>query len=593
MKNDISVKIVDLDSLFKQEQTIEPQTTGGAMSTEPIPINEPTEEPVEEAVNINIDKIMLEWSYRLPNGYPTIRNGFFNESEVKVLNTVLTEMYPNMKFDTSILLEARPHEHLDLKYIPIDAERVINRWEKVRIDPELLVKSPLYSTTSVNISPNDKFILMGDTSLTDINYETATELTNNKKATVWKSDAYGDTYFIIKVGKTQLVTQLKGAAATDTDVKEGLVVVFYNSDLTEPFNTSNIQSQIAELQQSVSSSDSLDSTAARRVSKYLETIKSNVSGEVIKTLNETLSQALAMRIAYGEGFTIDRDLIFKRIRDVAATATGLPADKWCPGDVYLVANGTELSIGNAIKDVQRSNNIADLNVLFVNDWGDITSKAGACIIACSLKMAKAQAGKAKSYLKQMGKADMEYNVQPDEAKLPVQNIVEGIIRLRNQLAKVLKRNDTCKFTYSSNTDAKSLSKLPEKLLREKYAALKIITALLGKDNSDADDNLLGAIAYGMSLSNVNPSFFKIVGKTDGSPAGVEHFKAGDTIKFFSTAPETLSQVDVVDNDTANAVQFKCKMQMGEEILDVLFQSRSNGLTQATLELQKVKPISKV
>jgi hypothetical protein len=188
---------------------------------------------------------------------------------------------------------------------------------------------------------------------------------------------------------------------------------------------------------------------------------------------------------------------------------------------------------------------------------------------------------------------MEYNVTPDEAKMKLSGIIDGIIRLRGMLSKVLKNNDTCKFNYKSTTDAKDLAKLPEKLLREKYAALKIITALLGKDNGRVDDNLLGAIAYGMSLSNVNPSFFKIVGNPSGAPARVEHFKAGDTIKFFTTDPTAVSVVDVVDNDTANAVQFKCKMQMGEEILDVLFQSRSNGLTQATLELQKVKPISNV
>ena len=587
MKNDTS-KEIDLDSFFN-EDTIEPQVVGGAMGMEPIALDE----PVEETIDIDIHKIVTEWSYRLPAGYPKVKNGIFEEADVQILNNVLNELYPGIKFDTSVLLESRPHEHTDLKYIPIDARELMSKWNTVQIDPEALVKFPLYNTTPANISKKDRFILMGTQSLNDVDYATVSDLLANKQATVWKSDAFNNLYFIIKVGKTRMVTQLKGASATDTDVKEGLVVVMYDSDITSPFTPQTIQSHIANLQQTAQSSDSLDGTAKKRVIKYLEKIKFEFSKEIVSTLNETLSQALAMRIAYGEGFRIDRDYVFKRIRDIAASVTGLPADKWCPGDVYLIADDASMSIENATNDVARSRNIADLNVLFINDWGDLTSKAGACIVACSLKMAKAQAGKAKSYLKQIGRADMEYNVTSDEAKLKLQGIIDGIIRLRGDMTKVLKRNDTCKFNYSATMDAKTLSKLPEKLLREKYAALKIITSLLGKDNSDADDNLLGAIAYGMSLSNVNPSFFKIVGNPSGNPARVEHFKAGDTIKFFSKDPGQLSVIDVIDNDTANAVQFKCKMQMGEELLDVLFQSRSNGLTQATLELQKVKPISNV
>lgn len=580
---------INLDDFIKSEEKIEPIVSAGAMDMQPI---EP-EESVEETVDIDINKIVTEWSYRLSSGYPKVKDGIFEESDVQILNQVLNELYPGINFDTSILLEARPHVHTDLKYIPLDTGNNITRWKTVNVDPEVLIKAPLYNTTPVNISKNDKFILMGGKTLSIIDYATAADLLTKKQATVWKSDAFNNLYFIIKVGQTQLITQLKGAAATDTDVKEGLVVVMYDSDITEPFTQQAYQSHIESLRTVSQSSKSLDATAKKRVIKYLNTVQSTYSREIINTLNETLSQALAMRIAYGEGFRIDRDYVFKRIRDMAAASTGLPADKWCPGDVYLVADDATMNIENAVNDVARSKNIADLNVLFVNDWGELTNKAGACIIACSLKMAKAQAGKAKSYLKQIGKDDMEYNVTSDEADMNLKDIIDGIIRLRTLLAKVLKRNDTCKFSYSATTDAATLSKLPEKLLREKFAALKIITALLGKDSSDVDDNLLGAIAYGMSLSGVNPSFFKIVGNTSGAPARVEHFKAGDTIKFYSKDPGQLSNVIVVDKDTANAVQFKCVMQMGEELLDVLFQSRSNGLTQATLELQKVKPISNV
>lgn len=41
---------------------------------------------------MNIDEILLEWSYRLPKGYPTVVNGrFVNNKEIAVLNQILKE----------------------------------------------------------------------------------------------------------------------------------------------------------------------------------------------------------------------------------------------------------------------------------------------------------------------------------------------------------------------------------------------------------------------------------------------------------------------------------------------------------------------
>lgn len=50
--------------------------------------------------SVDWDEVMLEWSYRLPKGYPTIVDGVFTErEEVKILNEILEE-----KFGTSIEL---------------------------------------------------------------------------------------------------------------------------------------------------------------------------------------------------------------------------------------------------------------------------------------------------------------------------------------------------------------------------------------------------------------------------------------------------------------------------------------------------------
>ena len=61
------------------------------------PILQPNIEPQQKKVNkiepvIDWDDIIAEWSYRLPNGFPTMKNGKFTvKSELKVLQEVLTE----------------------------------------------------------------------------------------------------------------------------------------------------------------------------------------------------------------------------------------------------------------------------------------------------------------------------------------------------------------------------------------------------------------------------------------------------------------------------------------------------------------------
>lgn len=589
MKNDTS-KIIDLDELLKSslKSTNSSNTSGILSESTAFSDNKISEK-------INIDAILTEWAWRCDSGYPIVENGTFLKHEVEILENVLASLYPNVHFDTSVLLEARPHEHLDWKYIPMDNEAGLRAWNSIGIDNfSEFRQNPLFNTTPNSISVEDTTYFISSEKITIIDSETASNLINDGSVTVWQTEAIPNTYFLIKKVKTKLVSQLKGVSATDTDVKEGLTAVFFESKITEPFDKNNFLDQLNILQSEVDSASGLDSTALRRINKYISTVKDSVpTAAVLSTLNETLSKGLAMRKAYGKEFTLNRSELFKKIRDTASKITGMPADKWCPGDVYLIRNNSDPIIDVAISNALESKNIADLNVLFLNTWGERKNDAGACIVGCSLKMAKAQAGKAKAYLKQFSKSDFDYNVTKEDQALAKTGIIEGIIRLRKKLSSILRNNDICEFKYSSTTDATALEKLPEKMLREKYAALKIIAFLLGNEFEDVDDNLLGAIAYGMSLSNTNPSFFKIVGNPTGRTASIQAFKAGDTLKFYSTDPTKLSTVEVIDSDTANAVQFKCQMQMADEILDVIFQSRSNGYTQATLELLKVKPVREV
>jgi hypothetical protein len=63
----------------------------------PTPVLQPSVKPQQKKASkvesvINWDDIIAEWSYRLPNGFPTMKNGKFTvKSELKVLQEVLTE----------------------------------------------------------------------------------------------------------------------------------------------------------------------------------------------------------------------------------------------------------------------------------------------------------------------------------------------------------------------------------------------------------------------------------------------------------------------------------------------------------------------
>ncbi len=63
---------------------------GKSKGTQPITTSVQTHEPLLHADQL--DDILLEWSYRLPNGYPTIKNGrFSNDKELAILREILQE----------------------------------------------------------------------------------------------------------------------------------------------------------------------------------------------------------------------------------------------------------------------------------------------------------------------------------------------------------------------------------------------------------------------------------------------------------------------------------------------------------------------
>jgi len=77
--------------------------------------------------NINWDDIIAEWSYRLPKGFPTIKNGKFTiKSELKVLQEVLTENGINEMPDFTKKAPAPVREADEVKISAADLAKLLS-----------------------------------------------------------------------------------------------------------------------------------------------------------------------------------------------------------------------------------------------------------------------------------------------------------------------------------------------------------------------------------------------------------------------------------------------------------------------------------
>jgi hypothetical protein len=125
-------------------------------------------------------------------------------------------------------------------------------------------------------------------------------------------------------------------------------------------------------------------------------------------------------------------------------------------------------------------------------------------------------------------------------------------------------------------------------LRKKYASLKICAKLVG-DPSQLDDNILKSAAFAMSLTGVNPTFFKLVGSSKGD-AKIDKFTSGDMIYLLDHGLGNRgSIIEIIDRNSAAEVKFKFRVKKGEEDLNVTLKTRPNGDgRQCTLEIERLK-----
>jgi len=431
---------------------------------------------------------------------------------------------------------------------------------------------------------NSEIIYLSGQSITKIDATKAMELLKSNKTVLFKSDGSDETYFV-STGDVKTVVQIN--EKTTTGVKEGMVIYFYESNINEIPSLHNLANVINKLR-SVTSKG-VDSKTAKEISEWLANFK--LSKKNLDTLVDFWSSAQAIKNNIGAGKMLTRTGIFDDIRSLGNKITKLPADKWNPGDIYAIDDNKLSDIQSYYKSINLNvpDAIGQLNLLFSDSFGFESNEnpIEGSVVSISLKQEKAQAGKAKEFLKSLTDEQSEYNLTKEEIALydtDKNELIKRIEDMRKTISNLVKKSETTiKLQQDSNFPSK------DETILKKYASIKLAYFLL-KDPSKMDENIIKACGFGMSLTQVNPTFFKCVGSSKGS-AKIDKFSAGQTITLLYDGLKSKdSEIEIIDLNSNGAIKFLFKIKKGEDHKFVQLTCKPNGNTQATLEIEKITQI---
>ncbi len=401
-------------------------------------------------------------------------------------------------------------------------------------------------------------------------------------------DPNGSPFVSITKGNQTYKVYIKGftEGGTNTDIKEGLTIMFYYSDVKDPVTEGNFKEVVDKLK-ALTQAEGLGERDRASIQSYLESAK--YSKNVADSLNQSLSQALAIREAY-PGLKVTRTGIFDAYKVLAKKVLGLDKDKWCPADLFVLVDQKmaesllqELTTLASSENVDQLEFTAKINGVFNNKFGDTIKP----ITGVSLKFEQAQLGKAKSYLdRQYSDVEDTFNVTAEEQKYPEKTILQKISEFRRNIQKILKsRTEKVQIEYVLEDE-----KVEKDKIRGKFAGLKAINywfnQVYSKYGANKIDNALVDITkFAMSLTTLNPTFFKVRANKDGSAGEVIEFSQGVTMSLIKNKP-----IKIIDSPNYKGVKIMLPIKRTEngaqESTMIQISAKSNGNTQGTIELEK-------
>ena len=491
---------------------------------------------------MTLDELLLEWSYRSERGYPSLDN----PSDVLVLETIL--------------------EQLDL---PVD--EIFKNLDEVNIPPAklnaIIKKGPFSpAQTGSDTITKEKGVEMTRRELLILKIEKDEPLELGDGSTIIVVNK-GEALDVLKSGPISKAVPLEGTDGTitntsklkktiefgtdkassgttdvknpvvDTDTKEELVIVMCNilkenDSLTDFNDNKNYINNFRIINDSKNKYQDVGDAARSKIEELFNLIKGLETPltKVKHVLNNPYSIAKEILTAYPNA-RFERGEIFDMIRMKCSQITGLPEDKWNPGDIYIVNSNPNIE---SLED----DSIVGWNELFVNNWGD----TDAPLVSVSLKEEKHQLGRAKSYLNKFANNKGDFNInKQDLLDLSDEELKEGIRNYRNQVKLAIKEEG---FNWVPTGDGwggfPDSSTLKGKgRLRAKYGCYKLLDFLLNKANNSS---IIGLFAYGLSIDKderANPTFFKLVGGNKGVMKKKVKYPAGVNSEMDEDTPITI------------------------------------------------------
>ena len=403
----------------------------------------------------------------------------------------------------------------------------------------------------------------------------------------------------------------------DTDIKEGLSVFYaYYDKQSERITIDNYKEEIGSLLDFVKVESNVFGLSKTVYNKCLSYIKRMIEAGKKKdmkifnayatTVNQNMSHGntFAAFFENNTDFYVERDQLFENIRKIGSEISGYPKDKWCPGDVYFIKNGGEteiekrLTLATQQKNDNKEQALATINSLFSDKYLESVDEETP-IVAVSLKMAEAQAGKLKSGFDEYADAPKDYSLDKEELSFKVEQFKEKINDLADKLKPITTSTDVdVKWEFVNTNVINDFD-----ILKFKYASYKamyfILTKIAENRVKDFDEAIVSLTAFGLGMINksksfntvVNPPFFKVVANKDGSYKKPTLFKGGTPIGLINLSnPNDKPVIVINDRPTFKGLQVDFGMIIGSENFEISISFRPNGSAQITVELTKAKPI---
>lgn len=573
MKKDTSVNIIDLDSILNPEPVIQPTE----IITESVNAMV-TEQPV---VNIDWDEIVTEWFYRLPKGYA---DQPYSESELSVLNQVMLEYGYDSTSNTLLEASFEPSELNRNKYFNLFIDRIqagepftleADKTKKVVIDPSFL---DIMSQIATETDPDARLKLIKTTFKGPV-------IPLTDKSLIKLSDISKDTFTAKQTAS--------GLVGTETpDFKEGLVVFFYNCPeklLNVVYNflvgTDDSPPDFGKLISKMNA-DHYGMKSYDLVRPAMELLASGtqLDDKTKKILLNGVSAAYTIKQEWGEGYIIDRGTLFDDIRAVAKRITGIPEDKWCPGDVYLYKRSNISEIERIKDESDQTKSIINIvdrrNKILQVGLNSLFDTADPLVIAVSLKEEKALSGRAKDFLSVKKLSGMDLGSETKDFTKEEFALIAGKTQITAEIARKYQTQYNTskkaytdlikKFGYDNNfTNSKYKDPDPTVAIRNiiiKSAIYRLMTRyftsfdklkLINDVMKNYKDPFLALTAYGVSLSGFNPTFYKVIASESGDYGHMVTFEGRDSLKAESDS------VTTIDTPTKAGIYISFMTLMGD------------------------------